>query len=985
MTAPHRPDSAALDRRRLTAEHAVARALIEAATIDDAAPKILEALCVALDWEHGAIWVVDHAIERLRCSTIWNPPALAFPAFDQVSLSSTFACGIGLPGRVWASGEPAWIPDVARDANFPRAEVAAREGLHAALGFPILLRGEVRSVMEFFSREIREPDHDLIAMLTAVGSQIGMFIDRRRALDELDRFFALSQDLLCVAGFDGVFRRVNPAWRKQLGYADDELLSRPFLDFVHPDDRAATMAEMEKGREGQSVVYFENRYRHKDGTIRWLLWAATPLLSEQVVYAAARDITERKAAEQTMTELVQELAIAKRRAEEAAQTKSAFLANMSHEVRTPLNAILGMTALAMQTKLSVEQRDYLSTVAASAESLLAIVNDILDFSKIEARRLDLERQDFDPRETIEDATRLLALRASDKGLEIACEVAPDVPAVLVGDAGRLRQVILNVLGNAVKFTSRGEVLVRVAAEPRDDTSVRLLFEVRDTGVGIPEAKLPHIFNEFMQADSSTTRRYGGTGLGLAIARRLVELMGGHIWAESREGQGSVFRFTADFAIPTAVPPVREAHDIRGLEGLRVLVVDDNATNRRILEQVLRNWRMVAITAIDAASAMTALRSADLSGTRIDVVVTDGQMPDVDGFTLARQIKKDRRLGTTPVVMLTSMGRPEDADRCRRMGLDAYLTKPVKQSDLLDALVTIFGVSTRRPRAAGKKATARGQPARRLRILVAEDNAVNSKLVVTLLSKRGHAVTAVGDGREAVQAIETVDEPFDVVVMDVQMPEMSGFEAASAIRQSEQGTGRHLPIVALTAHAMDGDRERGLASGMDGYLTKPIDVDQLVTTVETFGDGAAPVPARDAGSDTRPTLVVLDEAAALACTGGDRRLLKEIVTLFRKDCPASLARIDAAIEGGDAETLRMTAHALKGALANVGASAAREAAADLEALARTAVLDKAPAARERLHREIRLLDAAFADAGLASSRVSKPTSARRQAASGKGRG
>ncbi len=970
MAAARTSPAGDLQQRQLTVEHAALRALIAATSIDEAAPKILEVICLALEWAHGALWTVDRGAGVLRCARIWTPPAVSFPEFGAASLAATFHKGVGLPGRVWETAQPAWIREVAADANFPRGAVASREGLHSAFGFPVMLRGDVVGVMEFFSREVRDADPDLLSTFTAVGSQIGMFLDRGRAQDELNRFFMLSQDLLCVAGLDGRFTRVNPAWHQQLGYSEEELLSRPFIDLVHPDDREATAGAMQQLAEGRSVVYFENRYRHKDGTIRWLLWAATPLPAEQVVYAAARDITERKAAEQTMADLVHELEVAKRRAEEGAQTKSAFLANMSHEIRTPLNAILGMTALALQTRLTAEQQDYLSTVKASSESLLDIVNDVLDFSKIEARRLDLEHQEFSPRETIEDATRLLALRASEKGIEIACEVAPDVPDVLVGDAGRTRQVLLNVLGNAVKFTTVGEVVLRVSVQHAGAEKVRLRFDVRDTGIGIPPEKLPHVFEEFTQADSSTTRRYGGTGLGLAIARRLVELMGGRIWAESEEGRGSTFRFTATFARARADAAPALRMEPAALEGLRVLVVDDNQTNRRILEQMLGNWRMVAVTAASASSAMTALRQAATGGTRFDVVITDGQMPDVDGFELVRQIRRDRRLKQTPVVMLTSMGRAEDTARCRRMGLEAFLTKPVKQSDLLDALVGIFGIATRRPRSSD---TPRSRPrvARTLRILVAEDNRVNQKLVTTLLSKRGHTVAAVGDGRAAVAAVESAAEPFDVVVMDVQMPKMSGFEASEAIRLREEVTGRHLPIVALTAHAMQGDRERCLASGMDGYLTKPIDVDQLVATIEEFAESGrveAEAPAPSPVAD-----VLFDEEAALACTGGDRQLLREIVALFRKDRAASLKRIDTAIAKGDGEQLRLAAHALKGSLATVGATAARQTAAELEQMGRAAILAGAAELAARLRDRLVRLDEAFAAAGLIRSpaRRAKP--------------
>jgi PAS domain S-box-containing protein len=956
---PRQPAVGGPAERRLTAEHVTARALVEAATFGEAAPKILQAICEALDWEHGALWTIDRDVDALRCAEIWHHPAVQFPEFEAISRRTTFRRGVGLPGRVWATGEPAWIPDVVHDSNFPRAPIADREGLHAAFGFPILLRGEVLSVMEFFSREIRQPDEELLTMLTTVGNQIGLFIDRRRAQEELDRFFTMSLDMLCIAGFDGHFKRVNPAWRHVLGYTEAELLARPYLDLVHPDDRAATVAAAQKLTEGEEIVYFENRYICKDGTHRWLLWTSTPFPEQRIVYAAARDITDRKEAEETLAQLVKELEMARRLAEEATEAKSAFLANMSHEIRTPLNAVLGMTALALETRLSPEQRDYLSTVKSSAASLLSVVNDVLDFSKIEARRLDLERAEFDLRETVEDATKLLALRAEEKGLELACHVATDAPDVLVGDAGRLRQVLLNVIGNAVKFTDRGEVVLRVHVEQAIADRVTLHFAVTDTGVGIPPDKQQAIFQAFTQADSSTTRRYGGTGLGLAIALRLAELMGGRLWVESEVGRGTTFHFTAVFARPLAVA---RADRPAALDGLRVLVVDDNATNRRILEEMLASWRMRP-TAVDGApSALAALDRAWRADDRFSAIVSDCQMPDVDGFTLAQRIKQDRRFGATPVVMLTSVGRPDDAARCRKLGIAACLSKPVKHSDLLDALVTLFGVSARRePTEAALDAPAPA-PRHVLRILVAEDHPVNRKLVTRLLQKRGHQVTPVENGRAAVASIEAAND-FDVVLMDVQMPEMSGFEAVEAIRRREGPAARRLPIVALTAHAMSGDRERCLAAGMDGYLAKPIDVNALITTVERFGGAAT--PAVNARPAARPAHNAIDEQAALASVGGDRRLLKEIVAIFRSDYPASLRRIEAALRLRNGESLRLAAHALKGAIATFGASPARESAGELERMGATGDLADAPAVYARLRHELMVLERAFETAGLAA--------------------
>src|SRR6185503_532709 len=436
---------------------------------------------------------------------------------------STFERGVGLPGRVWTTREPVWIPDVTADENFPRSAVAARVGLHAAFALPIMQGRRVQGVMEFFSQQILQPSPDLLNTMTTICNQIAIYIERLWASEDFDRFFTLSLDLFCVVTFEGYFLRLNPAWETVLGFSRDELRSVPFVDFLHPDDRHASMQELSKATSGEHVINFENRYRTKDGSYKWVQWFATPFITQGLVYATGRDVTERKAAEEALRRNAQELEIARRRAEAATIAKGEFLANMSHEIRTPMNAIIGMSDLALQTKLTIQQREYITTARESAEALMTIINDILDVSKIEARRLTLERVPFVVRDTIEDSVKLFAPRADEKGLELSCRIAPDVPAAVIGDPGRLRQVVLNLVSNAVKFTHAGEVGVEILVAQHLPDEVMLKCTVRDTGIGIPEDKRWEIFGAFVQADATTTRQYGGTGLGLTISSQLVEM------------------------------------------------------------------------------------------------------------------------------------------------------------------------------------------------------------------------------------------------------------------------------------------------------------------------------------------------------------------------------------------------------------------------------------------------------------------------------
>jgi PAS domain S-box-containing protein len=635
----------------------------------------------------------------------------------------------------------------------------------------------------------------------------------------------------------------NAGYEKLFGYRREDIdpTVRSWTECIHPDDLARVSAGIhhviEHDADGWTDEY---RFRCHDGSYAYVLDRGHVIRDAGGkalrMIGGMTDLTDRKRAAEALHAEIVERKRAESAADAANRSKSEFLANMSHEIRTPLNGVIGMTELALGTDLNAEQRDYLTMVKSSGESLLNVINDILDFSKVEAGKLTVDLIPFELNHCLAGPIKLLATRAHAKGLELACDIRPDVPTALVGDPNRLRQIVTNLIGNAIKFTERGEVVLTVEVETQSDRAAVLRFSISDTGIGVPSDRQEAVFKPFVQADGSTTRKYGGTGLGLAISTSLAALLGGRMWLESEAGKGSTFLFTVPYDLDRApaLAPVTDKRtaQIGQLRDMPVLVVDDNAVNRRILEATLRRWHLNPVLAESGPAGVAAAQAHKLAGTPFRLVLLDSQMPGMDGFATAAAIRSDPSLAGTLLLMLTSGGLQGDAARCRVAGIAGYLMKPVSQAELLEAILVVVGGQAGAPDPVHllTRHTLR-ENLRKLRILLAEDNPVNQMVAARLLEKRGHTVVIVGDGSAALAALDEPDGGgFDLILMDVQMPEMDGLEATARIRVREKSSGRHLPIVAMTAHAMKGDEERCLAGGMDGYVSKPIQVEQLFATI-----------------------------------------------------------------------------------------------------------------------------------------------------------
>ncbi len=825
----------------------VAIAANEASSVEQAFQACLGLICAHTKWPVGHVYLrSDSQEDSLAPTTLWYLENEAeFETFRQVTERIVFRSGIGLPGRVLKSRQPIWVTDVTKDSNFPRARLAKDIGVKGGFAFPVLVGNDVMAVLEFFSNKVEDPKARLLEVMSVIGAQLGRVIERTQGeavREETDaRIRAIVEtaaDAIITINERGWIESYNTAAEQVFGYTAHEaigenvsmLMPSPYYE-KHDEYLQRYMTT------GMSTIFGQRRElvgRRKDGTVfpMELAVSEVQLGGRRRFTGIVRDMGERKKAEEELRE-------AKDRAEAAAKVKSEFLATMSHEIRTPMNGVIGMTGLLLETALDSQQRQFAETVRHSGDALLTIINDILDFSKIEAGKLEFEMIDFDLRTALEETLELLAERAGEKHLELIGLVSANVPTALRGDPGRLRQVFMNLVGNAIKFTEQGEVSVQIQCLEETDESVLIRAEIIDTGVGMPSDVQAKLFAPFTQADSSTTRKFGGTGLGLAISKQLVQHMGGEIGVNSTPGAGSTFWLTVRLAKQQHLAHNPVVPDVN-LQDLRVCSVDDHPTNRRLLDQYFVDWEVDGTTVATPSEGLLTLRRAAEQGQPYDIAILDMEMPGMDGLNLARAIKEDPAIAQTRLVLLTSLGRRGDATAALEAGFAAYLTKPIRKGQLESCLTTVMGYPSKTAERVEPslvtsytlKEKARGKSAR---ILIADDHRVNQQLAVLMVERLGHRADVVANGQESLEAV--IRQPYDLVLMDCQMPEMDGYEATREIRKreaenearatsDERRSTRRVPIVAMTANAMQGDREKCLEAGMDDYLAKPIKPEAL---------------------------------------------------------------------------------------------------------------------------------------------------------------
>jgi len=897
---------------------------------------------------------IDHAADAV----FWIGPDARFV---YVNLSACNSLGFSREELMTMTVQDI-CPDFARDAWRSHWETIKRAGLKTYESTHRTKAGQVFSV-EVTSNYLEFDDRGYIC-------EFARNVTERKRTEEALRqaelkyrsIFENAAEGIYQTSASGKFLSCNPALARIFGYETPEDFMAQVTNsgdlYFDENRRREFIGEIQ---ESGALSEFESKARRKDGSIIWTSEKARAVRNQEgeILYfeGFVEDITQRKEAGEALHQ-------AKEAAEEARRAQGEFLANMSHEIRTPMNGIIGMTELALGTSLDSEPREYLETVKTSAESLLGLINDILDFSRLEVGKLNLHPTEFRLRETIDVAVNILVLRGHQKSLELSINILPDVPDVLVGDPDRLRQVLINLAGNAIKFTDEGDVVIHVQAELHGLDEVSLHFTISDTGIGIPLDKQGMIFESFSQVDGSTTRKFGGTGLGLSISSQLVQMMAGEIWVDSKQGVGSAFHFTASFCLPEQTLKSTQHNLATELLDIPVLIVDDNPTNRRVLQAILMNWHMRSSAAVNGPSAISALHSAIETGTPYALVILDASMPDVDGIAVARQVRRDPGLRHTPIIMLTSADNQGAASQYPDLNVNAFLRKPVRQTDLFDAILHTLHKEIppldEPPPAVDIWHRCGGDPTspadkNSLRILVAEDNEINRRLVARLLEKQGHDVSYAGNGEEVLAALER--QRFDLILMDVQMPEMDGLEATSIIREKEQIGGIHIPILAMTAHTLKGDRDRCLAAGMDGFISKPLrrkDFFQALSTVIPGGSGTA--AESDGDSAERP---IIEANTVLSRFDGDKALLQEAAELFRHSIPRLLSQLRDAVDKGDLILVERTAHSIKGSVGNFGGIAAMDSAMSLEMMGRRGDLSEAAEALESLEGEVDRLIPAIA--------------------------